>query len=515
VLSIPQDNMILNGSAEVDRNKDNVPDYWKGKDGAAWTSGDSYEGKYCLELPKGTTGQRPAWITMAEEGSFASKVPYIAVEPNKKYLIRLRLRDSGTVLTATNFNIRIHQRGRDKTTDVGSVDNWQTSPGAAEWTEYSVLYQAASNAYWAMIEVYREGGVGSDGLIFDSVWMFKQISWDTIFDEEYSVATFARRWEGEDHVVNGEAISDSTARLGKCARLLSTTAGTSLEIVRTPTFPTGKWAGEFNWVAMLKVADNTSSTKTIRIGIWNKTAAEWAGEYFIAPNEFKEALAWEAFAVKCKLRADQEYVGVVKREPDDITNIFVDWVGIVSADVPLALTDVQILPEHTTGTVIQDTHTVLTAIGSAPSAVVEADSAGYLLLSLTDTWSTVESLTFPAVDTDLLFVKVDFSGLASGAYFVYCKVVVGTDEYPNADGQLFYVQSSAMRYASFLIIIPRNMNGLSWQIKMRSVGDVSGAYHRQSFARSPHTHTVTTQPSGHPVTTQPSGHTKQETGHKH
>jgi len=531
VLSIPQDNMVLNASAEVDRNKDNVPDYWKGKDGAIWTSGDSYEGKYCLELPKGTGGY-PAWITMAEEGSWTSPVPYIAVEPKKKYLIRLRLRDAGATLTATTFNIRIHQRARDKTTDVGYVDNLQTSPGEAKWTEYSVLYQAASNAYWVFIEVFREGGVGSDSLLFDSVWMFKQISWDTIFDEEHTVSTRARRWQAEDSaVVNGSIISDAQADNGRAVKLLSTTAGTNLWIILTGHSKISGWSGDYYIIANLKVASNASATKTIRLGLWDETAGAAQSYRDIAPNEFDGSNQFEVFAHRVRLRSDHVYYIWVARVPDNITDITVDWVGIVSADVPLALTDVQILPEHTTGTVIQDTHTVGTAIGSAPSSVVSAsmDATGIPVNVPDETWTEVASMTVPAEDVDLYFIEVQIrysSGVINVGHTrrVRIRDVTNGMFYPYNDELNITLQPSKYvryddRYSAtdYYILIPRDVSSHDLRLEMyHNIGkpiEFLGTF--KGWGRSPHTHAVTTQPSGHPVTTQPSGHTKQEVGHKH
>lgn len=168
-IDFPQDNMLFNSAFEVDSDNDGVPDNWEwfihanSPQQEIYTA-DSFEGKQCVQLTCDPT----------DDGSLRSD--FVPVQEGKKYLLKCHVY-SDTMAGNGDAALRIYWYDKDKGGSLGYSTAWH---GLAinTWQEKSGLVTAPVGArYGRVVLQLAGGGSGSIDCLFDSVWMFKQITW--------------------------------------------------------------------------------------------------------------------------------------------------------------------------------------------------------------------------------------------------------------------------------------------------------------------------------------------------
>jgi len=257
-------------------------------------------------------------------------------------------------------------------------------------------------------------------------------------------------------------------------------------------------------------------------------------------------LNYQVFALR--FRAQENWDDVELRghsHQNGSADIYMDWVGIVSADVPLAATDVQISDAHTTDTVIQDSHTTGTAISPDHTtlASLAASTGGYSTPINYKGYTSERQITVLAGDVHPLihsFTAPNYDTI--GFAYAGAKMIGGDNMWDGAIRLWAYRADTNETLAlamfsgydwgngriqewSITFPVPANVTikvalyfysfdawdqDFQWQKVAHYI-----LQHTHGFTAQPSGHPVSTQPSGHPVTTQPSGHPKTEVGHTH
>jgi len=187
------ENMVYNGEFELDSDGDNIPDGWA-TNFETTGGGTTNEGLTSTIKEEGTNSYYMN-CTTTQGDSIASAV--IPVQPEKTYVFRCRAKSD--VETSRGFYFRVLwyankvNIGRgdiisfgDIAKDVGLTTNFQ---------EFSGKRTAPSGAYFARIACYNWLPNVNATFYFDSIWMFKEISWlemiqDGLFQGATGLAKF-------------------------------------------------------------------------------------------------------------------------------------------------------------------------------------------------------------------------------------------------------------------------------------------------------------------------------------
>lgn len=181
IMSSPEENMIPNSSFEVDRDNNGVPDHWdKDFDG-------NNQAVVSLDSAVKDEGYKSCKITGAGIDQNAVACKPIPVQPGKNYFLRCRAKASVAIDYGFYFrvfwyanNINIGRGDALSYTDI--VPN---GPLTTTFQEFSGKVTAPANAYFCRVALYKwtTNVITSHSLYFDSLWMFKQISWEEMFDD--------------------------------------------------------------------------------------------------------------------------------------------------------------------------------------------------------------------------------------------------------------------------------------------------------------------------------------------
>lgn len=167
-----QENLITNADFEVDRNGDDIPDFWtRGGSGtyadAKRVTTDSVRGGACVELQaNGGTN----WCRIMSQ--------FIQVVPGKEYYLKTMVK--GGVQNNNDLLVQVRQYKRDKTASTTAYKNYFTNEDAwpsgesQAWYEKNGTYEADSDAYYVKIFCYcynptSNGKVWYDDIIFSEI----------------------------------------------------------------------------------------------------------------------------------------------------------------------------------------------------------------------------------------------------------------------------------------------------------------------------------------------------------
>jgi len=190
------ENMVYNGEFELDSDGDNIPDGWTtnfettggGTANEGLTSTIKQEGTYSYYMSCTTT----------QGDSIASAV--IPVQPGKTYVFRCRARSN--VATSKGFYFRVLWYA-NKTNiargDAIAFGDIAASEGlTTTFQEFSGQLTAPSGAYFARIACYNWLPDVDATFYFDSIWMFKEISWPEMIQDYLLRGITGLRKFGED-----------------------------------------------------------------------------------------------------------------------------------------------------------------------------------------------------------------------------------------------------------------------------------------------------------------------------
>jgi len=287
-------------------------------------------------------------------------------------------------------------------------------------------------------------------------------------------------------------VVDSYATDGYAAKRPSTAGSGSMWFGSYIPFESGTYYAIFK----LKVASNVSSSNVLTVDVYSDAGGGVLASRTIKPNDFPASNRYHHFAIKFEIQGapvtDLEFRGV--SFVTGITDVYMDFVGIVPAHIPLDFADVDVTDaDAIDGLVDGDAITSVDEISS--DGVVGYTSSAVASQGVNDqTWTTMNTLTAPASDVEFYVVDCDvLPNSHTSSFMVKVRVYDATDAvyYPTSNGVERNVPSNDS-YPSFqvLITLPANVNGHSLQCQIwHSKGSAHTFWMRnQGWGHSRHEH---------------------------
>jgi len=328
---------------------------------------------------------------------------------------------------------------------------------------------------------------------------YRGVHWsDTVIDGtltlDKTVVDFTRQWEAEDCAIhpNAHIGSDSVCSGGKnvvCEitdpYMIALVTGSSVGL----GVGTGHAleAGDLVLAISLATHDNSTSNNLFRIGIYNCATGSPLGYRTIKCNEFTQSYKYQMFSVKIHVNENQTDLAIyIEWLGNNVTNGFIDWIGITPINVPLADTGIT---NPNTGTGI--------TVPAAPAQTVGVQQNGSGSQSCTlDTWTQVGNWTVSNTDHDVLMVfgQLKSPTGASDSYRIYVRIKDATNSlyYPDSNGLYLmmtgYGEVGRYRHTNFFISIPKNVKNHDLRIEVNPAYTVTVDVVWNNWGHSPHTH---------------------------
>jgi len=174
-----------------------------------------------------------------------------------------------------------------------------------------------------------EGTHASD-VVIDSTLLLSQ-----------TIVEWTRLWEEDTFTKDAKVtiVADAKAKNGYSAKIPSD-QGDITEPIDTPIF-TGEISGDIYVIFCLRVGSNTSGSNLCKLRL-AASGAERKG-LWIKPSDFPASDQYRHFAIRARIHADDTNVYAdINSFTGGITELYVDFIGIVPANVPLDFADVTV-----------------------------------------------------------------------------------------------------------------------------------------------------------------------------
>ena len=353
-----------------------------------------------------------------------------------------------------------------------------------------------------------------------------------------TIIEWTRYWEESDFTIGGSTVivSDAECKNGKAAKIPSA-GGDNTEPLDSPSFK-GEIGGDIYVLFRIKVASNASSSFLAMLRVVGSSVAR--GTYEIYPNNLPNN-KYHIIAVRARIDAnDTNAYADVWNFKGGITDLYVDYIGILPANVPLGYSDVTVLETDpgSTGDLVDPGSVgdlVDPGTTAQPSEGTQVTYPGInsTFLELRNLiWTSVLILE-PDQDLETLLSYITLftiSNLGSSNEWEPVRIRIYDVNtgiyYPSVDGAPVYFWGEHTNDPkSGVILIPSNVNGHLLRLQAKSFYPTANWYvywHRTGVI--PHTHSIigdshTTPISGDshttPISNDAHTHSDEEGGHEH
>jgi hypothetical protein len=153
-------------------------------------------------------------------------------------------------------------------------------------------------------------------------------------------------WEAESSMItkpSGTAVyTDATAAGGYCIRRLSAAATADMWDFIDAVRPGADAVGTHYIYLRMKVASNVSPNTVLTLAVWDENASSNVTTCSLKPDMFRASDAWQFVSMRLDGVRGHEYKIRGNSFQTGITDVYLDWIGVSTLQIPFATTGITI-----------------------------------------------------------------------------------------------------------------------------------------------------------------------------